>query len=86
MSRILRQLQLGSLALDYLLTAQGGECKALGLDLDDECIMLLPDSSDNMTKILLDMSKLSNTLSPSDDVLTRMGKGFTGKLGNVMGQ
>jgi hypothetical protein len=48
--------------------------------------MLLPDSSDNMTKILLDMSELSNTPNPTDDdVLTRMGKWFTGNFGNVMG-
>ena len=71
-------------SLAYLLSAQEGKCMALGLDLDDKCVMLLPDSSNNMTKILLDMSKLSNALSPSDDdVLTRMGKWFTGKFGTV---
>ncbi|KAK6299841.1 hypothetical protein J4Q44_G00298740 [Coregonus suidteri] len=53
------------MALDYLLAYQGGYCSALGLTVSGQCVILLPDSSDNMTEIINEISILADTLAPS---------------------
>jgi hypothetical protein len=39
-----------------------GAYRSLGINNEDYCVMLLPDSSDNMTAIINDLAKLGGTL------------------------
>ena len=75
------------MALDYLLAKEGGHCNVLGIIDPENCVMLLPDSSENMTAIIDKIADLSKTLSKSEkSVFGKIGDWFNAKCLNVMGK
>lgn len=50
------------LVLDYPLVKEGGRCNVLGIVDPDNCVMLPPDFSENMTAIIDKIADLSKTL------------------------
>ena len=64
------------MALDDLLAKEGGHCNLLGIIDPENCVMLLPDFSENMTAIIDKIADLSKTLNLKNLFLTKLVTGL----------